>query len=220
MPLSNPTLRVPSYRGHKPSGQAVVTRNGRDFYLGKWNTRASRDEYDRLIGEWLAGGRCLPSDTEAELSVAEVALRFRRHAKSYYVKEGLPTGELAEYKLVIRLLRQHYGTTPARQFGPLALNTLRQAMVSAGLARGVVNQRTSRIKRILKWAVAEELVPPAVHQALAAVEGLRRGRAEAGESKPVRPVAGAVVDAALPHLPIVVAGMVRLQRFTGWRRVR
>lgn len=26
--------RRPSYQRHKPSGQAVVTLNGRDFYLG------------------------------------------------------------------------------------------------------------------------------------------------------------------------------------------
>ena len=35
------TLRVPSYRRHKPTGQAVVTINGTDLYLGKWNTAAS-----------------------------------------------------------------------------------------------------------------------------------------------------------------------------------
>jgi hypothetical protein len=29
------TLRVPSYRRHKPTGQAVVTLNGKDRYLGK-----------------------------------------------------------------------------------------------------------------------------------------------------------------------------------------
>jgi hypothetical protein len=43
----------------------VVTLNGRDIYLGKWNTEASRAEYDQRIGEWLAGGRCLPSSLEA-----------------------------------------------------------------------------------------------------------------------------------------------------------
>ncbi len=51
--------RVPSYHHHRPSGQAVVTLDGRDFYLGKWNTKASRTEYERLIGEWLANGRRL-----------------------------------------------------------------------------------------------------------------------------------------------------------------
>ena len=52
--MSN-SLRVPKYRRHKPTGQAVVTLNGKDHYLGKWNTKASRAEYRRLVGEWLAG---------------------------------------------------------------------------------------------------------------------------------------------------------------------
>ena len=38
--------RVPSYRLHKPSGQAVVTLDGRDFYLGAYGTPASKAEYD------------------------------------------------------------------------------------------------------------------------------------------------------------------------------
>ena len=82
VPSRKSAPRVPSYRRHKPSGQAVVTLNGGDIYLGKWNTRASRTEYDRLIGEWLAGGRCLPPrDEQNHLTVAEVALRFWRFAK-------------------------------------------------------------------------------------------------------------------------------------------
>jgi hypothetical protein len=46
---------LPSYRKHRSSGQAVVTLNGRDIYLGTHGTQASRIEYDRLTGEWLAG---------------------------------------------------------------------------------------------------------------------------------------------------------------------
>lgn len=99
--------RIPSYRRHKPSGQAVVTLNGRDIYLGKWNTRASRAEYERLIGEWLAAGRSLQSGGLDEgPTVAEVALRFWKFAKTYYRKDGRPTGELPEIKSVLRLLRQ------------------------------------------------------------------------------------------------------------------
>ena len=32
--MSNATLRIPSYRHHKRTDQAVVTLNGRDPYLG------------------------------------------------------------------------------------------------------------------------------------------------------------------------------------------
>jgi hypothetical protein len=42
---------LPSYRLHKPSGQAVVTLNGRDFYLGEWNSPKSRTEFERLLAE-------------------------------------------------------------------------------------------------------------------------------------------------------------------------
>ncbi len=47
----------PSYRLHKASGQAVVTINDRDHYLGRYGSATSRPAYDRLIGEWLANGR-------------------------------------------------------------------------------------------------------------------------------------------------------------------
>ncbi|MHB0957257.1 MAG: hypothetical protein ACYC0X_24535 [Pirellulaceae bacterium] len=59
---NSPSSRVPSYRRHKPTNQAVVTINGQDIYLGKWNTAASKAEYDRLIAEFLANGRRLQSD--------------------------------------------------------------------------------------------------------------------------------------------------------------
>jgi hypothetical protein len=35
MPKKKQSPRVPSYRRHKPTNQAVVTSDGRDFYLGK-----------------------------------------------------------------------------------------------------------------------------------------------------------------------------------------
>ena len=73
MPTNQARLKVPSYRRHKPTGQAVVTLDGRDHYLGRWNTNASRDEYDRMIREWLANGRRLPR-SQGTVTVAELCL--------------------------------------------------------------------------------------------------------------------------------------------------
>ena len=73
--------RIPKYRHHKPSGQAVVTLSGRDIYLGKRNTKVSKAEYGRCVGEWLASGGCLPSG--ADLSVSELCLAYWRYAKVY-----------------------------------------------------------------------------------------------------------------------------------------
>jgi integrase len=73
------------------------------------------------------------------------------------------------------------------------------------------------IKRVFKWGVSQELVPALVFQALATVPGLRKGRTDASEPQPIGPVATAVVDATLPHLPVVVRDMVRFQLLTGCR---
>jgi hypothetical protein len=47
---------VPKYRLHKRSGQAYVSLNGRDLYLGAHGSEQSRAEYDRVIAEWLSSG--------------------------------------------------------------------------------------------------------------------------------------------------------------------
>jgi integrase len=49
------------------------------------------------------------------------------------------------------------------------------------------------------------------------VPGLRHGKTTAREPEPILPVEDTVVEATLPHLPDVVADMVRLQRLTGAR---
>jgi integrase len=97
------------------------------------------------------------------------------------------------------------------------LDAVRNAMIGSNWGRGVINQNIGRIRRMFKWAVAKELIPPSVHQGLTAVAGLRAGRSAAKETEPVRPVADEVVEATLPHLSTVVAAMVRVQRLTGAR---
>ena len=212
--------RIPSYRHHKPSGLAVVTLSGRDFYLGPFGSEVSRQEYDRVTAEWLANGRRLvrtPGEDRPALHVVQVLLAYWRHAQVYYRRDGKPTTELGHVRVSLRLVRRLYGRTLAEEFGPLALKACREELVRRGLARRTVNQHVSRIKRAFRWAVAEELVSPAVYHALQAVPGLRRGRSEARERKRVLPVPEEHVEAVLPLLGTAVRAMVELQRLTGMR---
>jgi len=217
VPASN--SRTPSFRNHKPSGQAVVTLDGRDFYLGRFGTDASRGEYDRLIAEWLTNGRRLPASAYAEggdLSVNEMLLAYLGHVDAYYVKNSKPDDRTGQHPTGDPPLRQLYGHTPARDFGPLALKAVRKAMVDAGLCRSEINRRVGRLVRAFKWAVSEEMVPPSVHQALQ-VPGLRRGRADVRESEPVKPVPETFVESIRPHVSRQVWAMIELQRLSGMR---
>jgi integrase len=209
---------TPTYRKHRATGQAVVTLNGRDHYLGKYGTAASKAEYDRLIAEWLAGGRQLPS-RDNELTVNELILAYMRHADKHYRKpNGEPTRQLELVRLAMRPLKDLYGRTLAAEFGPLALKAVRQCMIDRGtLCRLTINEHVSKIKRLFAWGTENELVPSPVFHGLQAVKGLQAGRTEAKDHPPVRPVPQAFIDDTLPFCPTHVKAMIRLQLVSGMR---
>lgn len=220
------TRKLPSYRNHKPSVRAVVTLDGRDFYLGKYGSPENRAEYERVIAEWLARRRSAPSSPPPipgglpgdDLTVTEVLVFFWRHAERHYrTPGGEPSSELDNFKDTFRPLKKLYGATAAREFSPLKLKALRQAMIDSGLCRNVINQRIGRIVHAFKWAASEEKVPASVYQSLKTVSGLQRGRTDARESERVLPVPDEFVDAIRPHVSRQIWAMISLQRLTGMR---
>ena len=210
------TQAVPRYRRHKASGQAVVSIGGRDFYLGPHGSKTSRREYDRLVGEWIAGGRQLKPLAD-EITCVELIARYWKWAEGYYQRDGESTRVTPGIKCALRYLNRCYGDLPAQEFGPLRLQSLREQMVADGLARSYVNQHCDWIKRCFRWGASQELVPPSVPQALSMVRGLVRGKTTAPERPPVGPIDDDTVNRTLPHLPEVIQDMVKLQRLTGMR---
>ena len=90
-------------------------------------------------------------------------------------------------------------------------------MIDAGYVRTSINIHMGRIRRMFKWAVGEELIPPERFEALRAVTGLRYGRTSARETKPVGPAPSQAVEAVIPFVPPQIAAMIQLQRLTGMR---
>src|SRR4051812_48271296 len=202
--------QVPSYRRHKQSGQAIVTLSGRDHLLGPHGSKSSRKKYKRLVAEWLSSDRePVASD---DLSVEELAARYWQHCERYYVKGGRPTSEQDCVRAALRPLLALYADEPASKFGPIKLKTVREDMIAAGLARSTINKLADRLKRMFRWAAAEELLPIETYQRLATLPGLRKGRSAAYEPEPRKPVSDQVFEATLPYLPEVVQGMARLLR--------
>jgi hypothetical protein len=207
--------KTPSYRQRPGYPKALVTLTDsetgkrRDYWLGEHGTAQSREAYHCVIAAWEAGGRRLPEVGEftgtpggsrrrgkrpgrgdasgvPEFSVNDIVLTYWRWAKSYYHPR-----EAATARVVLRLLRRFYGTTPAASFGPKKLRLVRDAMVrgdtggadgakpSRSWSRKYINHQCGRILRVFKWAAAQELVPASVYEALRTMEPLKRGRCEA-----------------------------------------
>lgn len=164
--------RIPSYRLHKATGQAVVVLRGRSYYLGKFGSPTSKAEYRRLIHEYTAGGCLLPpgpSETDSpgklhsSLTVAELLDAYWRHVKVYYRKDGKPTSEQDTIRQALRFVRKLYGHSPVRDFGGAALEAVREAMIQHPITRTVKvkDPETGEVRnevRVLRVGLARTFV--------------------------------------------------------------
>jgi integrase len=209
----------PRYRKHKASGRAIVTIEGKDIALGRWNFRSSRIEYNQVISEYFAAGRHLPPNvTAGDITVGEIIERFWDHVQVYYRRtDGTPTSEICLFKSALDPVNQIYGHIRACDFGPLSLESVRDAMIEKDWCRRTINKAVGRVREMFRWAVAKELIPALILEALKSVIGLRAGRTRARETPPVQPVSDEVVNATLPFMSRTVRAMVQLQRLAGAR---
>lgn len=210
------TTRNPTYQLHKASGKAFVKIDAAFVYLGPHGTAASKREYDRVVGEWLANGRRSPA--ASDLSVAELIVRYWAHVGTYYRSpDGTPTSEPSALKPSLGILNRLYGKTQAAEFGPLTLENCRRAMIEKGWSRLSINQHVSRLRRVFRWAISKQLVPADIDVALKTLSGLAAGRSDARETDPVRPVADGMIERVLADLSPTIRAMVELQTLTGSR---
>ncbi len=227
--------RIPSYRHHKQSGQAVVTlpdgRGGRrDVLLGAFGSSASKAEYRRLVAEWLANGHTLPATPAScgEATIGELIAQYWDHVEDYYRRiDGKQTSEVHCILHSLRPLAYLYGDMQLKEFGATQLNTARQLMIDGyvhkkygeqpRISRASINSRVKRIRRMFKWGVSKDLVAPDTLTRLQSLDPLKRGRTKADESKGVKAIARAVVEDTLPILSPMVADMVTIQLETGMR---
>ena len=214
---------TPSYLFHKQSGRARAvwtdTTGTRQQKLlpGAYDSPESRTAFARLQLEHETSPAAAVAAPNG-ISVNELLLAYIDHAEQHYRdSDGNPTDEVRHLKTALRHVRELYGEIPVKEFGPLALKAVRQKFVELKWSRKTVNTRAERVRRVFRWGVAEELVPPAVFQALSAVAGLQRGRTGARESEPVAPVEDAAVDTTVPFLNRHVRGLIEFQRLTGCR---
>ena len=221
--------RVPAYRLHKSSGQARVIIGRRHHYLGKYGTPESLEKYHRLVTEYLkAPGNpphtILASTRTLGISINELILAYWDSAKKHYVKNGKPSDRQYHLRAALRPLRKLYGNTLAQDFGPKKLKLVREEMIAEGLIRkgglnrNYINDHIGIIKRMFRWAVAEEHVPVTVHQALETVESIHKGRdPRVKESEKVLPAPKGDIQAVLKVVSPQIQAMIELQQLTGMR---
>lgn len=198
-------------------------------YMGKLYERL--DEDGEPVGEmipatlekaqrWLAERALKRGDSP--LPARDEVLTVRQVCDAFLAERAQFAGasELGHFRKAFEALCALYGSSPARDFGPLALQAVRDTLIAGGrLNRKTLNNRIDRIKMLIKWAVSREMAPPSLSHGLRCVEGIRKNRRVKGlrEPRKVSAVEDERVDAVLPLVSPQVAAIIELMRFTGAR---
>ena len=217
-------MRLPSYRKHVSKSadgtvtvRARVTLSGKDFLLGEYGSKQSRQKYNRLLAEWLVSNQSTTFGVPAkDLLMVELLTAYLKSMKKYY-GDG-PESEFRRIKPAVSAMRSLYGSEPAHAFGPMQFKAVREHIALTGdRSRQYVNKLCDKIKRMFRWAASESLVPSSIAESLSMVDSLKEGRTDLREAEEIEPVEVEVVDGTLFHLPSIVADMVRFQLATGCR---
>jgi integrase len=206
--------RTPKYCLHRPTGQARVRIQGKDFYLGEYGSEESHQRYNELISRTLTGTL---NTSHAKVTIAQLCIAYIDYARTYYLKHGRLTSEVNSIQQALRPLVRLHGRCRVSEFGPIKLKQVRDDMVSAGIVRKSINRNIGRIKRMFKWGVENEIIAGDILARVNAVAGLRFGRSAAVESDPVLPVPEHDIKAVQEYVSTQVWAMIQLQKATGMR---
>jgi len=157
------------------------------------------------------------SELDSGPTVAELCLNFLRHAEQHYVKDGRQTSEVHVVRSVIRPLRELYGLTPAKDFGPLALKAVRAKMIDLGWSRTTINAAVCRIRRIFRHAVENEQIDVTTYQRLQALTPLLKGKTAAPEKIKRSAVPQERIDRVCELVSPLVKDLIDLQLCSGTR---
>ena len=147
-----PRTNIPSYRLHKPTGQAIVSLCGKIFYLGKYKSKASRERYTELIADYAANNRKLPpTRSQSEILIEKLVFNYLSYAEKYYSNNDIPTQSFGHCKLALEPVIRFYGKNIVSEFGPLSLVFIRDKWVENGIARKTINRWIGIVKQMFQW---------------------------------------------------------------------
>ncbi len=209
--------RQPKYlrqREHGRSDRAFTIVDGKRIKLGVYGSPESFQRFAELTTGKTAA-EPVPTTPPTAPTLSVLMASYLEFAIEKY--GGSKTSEVVHLKSALRILRRTHGQALAKDFGPKAYQQMRRAMIDADWSRRYIRDQTRRIKRMIGWAVLEELVPGDAKHRLDAVPGLTTREFGVRETDPVKPVSQADIDATLAELGPEVADMVRLLLLTGMR---
>jgi len=210
-------IKLPTLYHHKPSGQGRITYQGQNVYFGNWHDPETEKRYKRWCAELLVDDGLPVQDAEA-VTINVLAAHYLTYCSQYY---GPDSAECGNVKRAVQTVLELYGATPANEFTPKNLKAVRAMLLEQTkpkpLSRSTINKYTRLARRMFKWGASEGIIEYNVYAALGTVEGLRKGRTKARETRTIEPVPEQDLQSVLKIAPRILRDMITLQSLSGMR---
>lgn len=155
------------------------------------------------------------------MTIKELWTLFYKHAVIYYRDKdtGRQTKEAQNIEYAFRTVLLLYGDDQVDAFGPRKIKIVREAMITKGISRRVINTNVNKIRAVFSWAIEDEIISPHVLTGLKQVKAIAEGRSLAKENPEIQSVPWTDVSATLQRgkLSDTLQAMVRLHWHTGMR---
>lgn len=202
--------RIPTVRHHKAKNLAYVFLDGKQVYLGRWDSDQSRAAYQDLLTRLKAENA--DGNGSSGPTVGVLMVRYMNHVRANY-----SASQTENVRQMMIGLRDALSRLPIDQFGAPEAKQYRGRLAASGLARTTANKRLQLLRQMFKWGVVEGMVQAPTLEVIRCVPGFRRGREGIRDCKKVKPVADALVDWTLQFVSPTIGAMIRTQRLSGMR---
>lgn len=220
-------MKLPKYLWHKPSNRGLVRFpplwGKTPVYLaGRYNSPESLADYAAKCAEitkYLAQQAAerlyeTPKKKNATVQiVADLMADYLDYAEGYFFNKP------EEFKEVKRALKfmVPFEEYFIEDFGPLALDQVRNAMILKKQARSTINKRINKIIKMYRWGVSREMFPVSILNSLSTLQPIGSNQPLVKEAKKVDPVEWNEVKKLLPYLSNTVKAMIEIHFLAGMR---
>tara|TARA_Y100001933_G_scaffold262971_1_gene322723 strand:+ start:68447 stop:69583 length:1137 start_codon:yes stop_codon:yes gene_type:complete len=189
--------------------------------------KVSKDVAYQRFTKWLSDefyAREVIRNPSGLLAVHDLCREYLVFAAGYYRDEdGKQTTEVRNIHYTLTFYNNLYGEEPLHSLGPIQLRDFQVEMIKQDKARTLINKMCEHIRRMVRWAVSEELLDSRVLYAIESVTAIKKGRSPKKGTPPARESEKVVaapllaINKAKQFLPHTVCAMIDLQMLTAMR---
>lgn len=203
------STKIPRYRFQKSRKTGVVRIKKRDYYLKKYGSPESLEEYKALIVEHYGDEL---TDVTHPLALPLFSVLYQAFCELRYSKDNC-----AAHKRTIVGFSSIFPDLSTRDIKCRHLEEFQLELCKRKIVSNTVNDYMARLKKIFVWGVRQEHMRQSVLGFFDLIDRVDESWSGIQRTEKVKPLPDELIDPILADVPKTVADLIRFQLLTACR---